>query len=188
MRLMIGHRSLVMPMVMPLVVGLSLIMGLLSGPSGCTSDPTQGYAAMSVFPTNFSTVFVPIFENETYFRNMEYDLTDALVKEIEARTPYRMASESRADTMLSGKIVKVELDQLSKSQQTGLSEESVLQVTIDFEWKDLRTGRAMIVRRNFAGFGLFVPSQPTGEPIELGRFSAVQQLARDIVNELQADW
>jgi hypothetical protein len=35
---------------------------------------------------------------------------------------------------------------------------------------------------------LFVPSNPTGEPIALGEFAAVQQLARDVVAELQAQW
>jgi len=156
--------------------------------TGCASDPTEGYAAMSIFPEGIATVSVPIFENKTFVRDVEFDLTDALVKEITARTPYRVTSESRADTMLSGTIVRVELSQVSKSPATGLTEEMIVSVVVDFEWRDLRVGRPMILRKNFAGHGLFVPSQPTGERIELGRFSAVQHLARDIVNELQAPW
>lgn len=156
--------------------------------SGCTSDPTHGYSALSVFPDGITSVSVPIFKNETFVRGVEFDLTDALIKEIESRSPYKVMAEARADTVLIGEIRNIELDQLSKSPLTGLSEEVIVSVTIDFEWKDLRTGRPIIVRKNFTGYGLFVPSQPTGESIQLGRFAAVQHLARDLVNELQAQW
>jgi len=173
------------------IAAAALIAGAISAPAlvgGCATDPTEGYAAMSIFPEGVATVAVPIFENKTFVREVEFDLTDALVKEIEARTPYRVTTESRADTMLSGTIVRVDLRQVSKSPATGLTEEMIVSVVVDFEWRDLRVGRPMILRKSFAGHGLFVPSQPTGERIELGRFSAVQHLARDIVNELQAPW
>ncbi len=165
-----------------------LVGVVLLAVAGCTSDPYSGYSAMSVFPEGISSVSVPIFKNETYVRDVEFDLTDALIKEIEARSPYKVMTEARADTVLIGEIRNIELDQLSKSPLTGLSEEVIVSLTIDFEWKDLRTGRPIIVRKNFTGYGLFVPSRPTGESIQLGRFAAVQHLARDLVNELQAQW
>lgn len=163
-----------------------LVIGL--APAGCSSDPTTGYSAQSIYPQNVSSIAVPIFENRTYVRDVEFELTDALVKEIEARTPYKVTSSSRADTMLTGQIRKVELDQLSKSPHTGLTEEAILSVTIDFEWKDLRNGRTLVERRQYTGHALFVPSRPSSEPIELGQFAVVQQLARDMVGELQAEW
>ena len=165
-----------------------LIYLALLAVSGCTSDPTRGYSARSVFPEGITSVSVPIFRNDTFVRDVEFALTDALIKEIESRSPYKVMAQARADTVLIGEIRKIELDQLSKSPLTGLSEEVIVSVTIDFEWKDLRTGRPIIVRKNFTGYGLFVPSQPTGESIELGRFAAIQHLARDLVNELQAPW
>lgn len=155
---------------------------------GCASDPTQGYSAMGIYPDDVSTVAVPIFENDTFTREVEFDLTEALIKEIEARTPYKVVDRSRADTVLIGRVKEVELDQLSKSKLTGLSEEVILRVTIDFEWRHQQTGRLLVERREFEGQGLFVPSRPTGEPIELGTFATVQQLARDIVDEMQAAW
>ncbi len=156
--------------------------------AGCATDPTQGYTSMSVFRDDVQTVAIPIFENDTYFRDVEFDLTDALIKEIEARTPYKVVNRTRADTILIGRVRKVELDQLSKSRLTGLSEEVILSVTIDFKWQHQLTGKLLVERQQFQGQSLFVPSQPSGEPIELGRFAAVQQLARDIVNEMQAPW
>lgn len=168
-----------------LLVTVSAMMLWLTG---CASDPTEGYVLGDTFREDVATVAVPIFENRTFHREVEFDLTDALVKEIERRTPYKVTSAVRADTILNGTIRRVEIDHLSRSPLTGLTEESVLSVTIDFEWTDLRTNRMLLKREQYAGHGLFVPSRPTGEPIELGRFAVVQKLAADIVNEMQADW
>jgi hypothetical protein len=156
--------------------------------AGCSSDPTKGYSTASIFPAGISTVAVPIFTSTSYTRNVEFQLTDALVKEIEARTPYKVVPADRADTVLLGQIKQVELDQLSKSRLTGLSEEVIVSVTIDFQWKDQRNGKPLLARKGFTGNALFTPSRPSFEPIELGQFSVVQQLARDIVGEMQAEW
>lgn len=155
---------------------------------GCASDPTEGYAAVSPFPRGISTVSVQIFENNTFDREIEFELADALIKQIEARTPYKVTSPTRADTILTGRVRSVQRDQLSKSRLTGLSEEVVLSVTIDFQWRDLRTDDRLAERWSFSGHGLFVPSRPTSEPLELGQFAVVQQLARDIVAEMRSDW
>jgi hypothetical protein len=155
---------------------------------GCATDPTQGYSTDSTFPTDVRTVAVPLLANETYSREIHYELTDALVKEIQARTPYRVVSSANADTILLGRVREVELDQLSKSRSTGLSEEAILSVTIDFQWKDLRTDQLLVERREFSSHALFVPSRPTGEPLELGQFAVVQQLAQDVVAEMRSRW
>ena len=166
------------------VIALALALPV----AGCASDPTQGYSAVSTFPESISTVAVEIFDNRTFDRDLQFELADALIKEIEARTPYKVTSTARADTILTGRIRGVERDQLSKSRLTGLSEEVTVSVTIDFQWRDVRTGEPLLERESFAAHGLFVPSRPSGEPIELGEFAVVQRLARDIVSEMQADW
>ena len=155
---------------------------------GCSADPHQGWSTMTTHRTDVSSIAVPIFVNETFHRSLEFELTDALVKEIQSRTPYRIAPTNRADTVLIGTIRKVELDRLSKSRQTRLAEEMILSVTIDFRWEDRRTGKSLVIREDFTGNALFVPSRPTAEPIEIGQFAVVQQLARDVVEELEAAW
>ena len=155
---------------------------------GCASDPTQGYSFASPFPQGITTIAVEVFENKTFDRGIEFELTDAVIKEIEARTPYKVTSESRADTILTGRIQRVERTQLSKSELTGLSEEVTVSVTIDLHWRDLRTGKPLLALEAYTGHGLFVPSTPTGEPAEIGEFAVVQALAHDIVGEMRADW
>ena len=131
---------------------------------------------------------MPIFENSTFHRNIEFELTDAVIKAIESRTPYRVTSRDRADTVLEGRVTRVDFDQLSKSPTTGLAEEMILNVTLDFEWRDTDVQEMLVARKSFSGSGLFTPSQPNSERMELGRFAAVQQLANDIVDEMQAAW
>lgn len=169
------------------IVGAAIVIGL-SMTGGCANDPTQGYSSESIFRADVATVSVPIFENTTFHRQVELDLTESIVKEIERRTPYKVTNQRRADTILTGTIRRVELDQLTRSRQTGLAEEMVLSVTVDFEWRDLRTNRLLVRRESFTSHGLFVPSGPTGEPIELGQLATVQKMARDIVDEMQSEW
>jgi hypothetical protein len=162
-----------------------VLMGVILFAAGCVSGP---YEAASLHRTDLRTVAVPILDNDTFVRGVEFELTDALIKEIEARTPYKVTDETRADSILIGRIRAVELDQLSKSRATGLGEEVLVGVTIDFQWRDIRTESLLVERKSFSGHGLFVPSAPSGERIELGQMAVVQKLARDVVDEMRSSW
>jgi hypothetical protein len=142
----------------------------------------------SRFPRQYRTVAVNVFRNQTYERKVNGELTEALVKEIEATTPYKVTAEGSADTVLRGTVRKVALRELSKSRSTGLSEEVLYEVTLDWEWVDQRTGKPITARTNFVGSALFVPSRPSSEPNEIGRYAAIQALATDIVANLQDSW
>jgi len=165
-----------------------LLMAILGIMHGCATDPTEGYSTETNYPTTVGSLAIPIFDNPTFYRGLEFDLTDALIKEIQTHTPYKITTQSKADSVLSGQIRHVELRQLSKSPLTGLTEEAIVRVTIDFQWRDLRTNKILMERSSFTGHGLFVPSAPTGEPIEIGQLSAIQLLVREVVGEMQAEW
>lgn len=154
----------------------------------CSAEPNEGWSTRSAHPENYRTVSVPIFENRTFERDISRLLTDAVIKEIQQNTPYRVSTASKADTVLRGTIRQVTLRELSKSVATGLSEEMVMQLTVDYEWIDMRTGKAIVARQGFGGSGVFVASRPQAEPIDLGGYNAVQQVASDIVGSMQVDW
>jgi hypothetical protein len=142
----------------------------------------------SRFPRQYRTVAVNIFANQTYERKVNGELTEAVIKEIEASTPYKVTGEGRADTVLRGTVQRVTLRELSKSPSTGLSEEVLYEVTIDWEWVDQRTGKPITARNGFTASALFVPSRPSAEPNEIGRYAAVQTMAMNIVANLQDTW
>ena len=65
-----------------------------------------GYTTRPNYDPNIHTVRVPIFKNITLIRGLEFDLTRAVIREIEAKTPFKVVdSRAGADTELIGKIV-----------------------------------------------------------------------------------
>ena len=158
--------------------------------AGCASGPDApgAYAVRNRYPKEYRTIAVNVFRNDTYDRPLNGQLTEALIKEIQAVTPYRIASESRADTVLRGTVRRREVRELSKSRSTGLTEEALYEVTIDGEWIDQRTGKPIVARNGFTASAVFVPSRPSAEPTEIGRFAVVQNLATDVVANMQANW
>jgi hypothetical protein len=158
------------------------------GLASCASDPTVGYSSASLYAKEYHSVAVPIFQNETMTRSIEFMLTDAVIKEIQSRTPYAVLGEKYADTILTGTITKVDLKFLSQSKLTGLDNEMLVEATIDFEWTNLRDDSRIAGRNNFMSSALFIPAQPSSEPMEIGHFAVVQQLASDIVDQMQASW
>ena len=147
-----------------------------------------GYTQKERFPEQYQTVAVPIFENRTFTRHFETDLTEALVKQIEDRTPYKVVPPSAAQTMLQGTIVSVDRRQLARHREGGVPEEIEVSVRVDFEWKDLQSGEQLVSRRGFESIGRHVPTRPVGEPYAVAQHTAVQRLAEDIVSTLSKSW
>jgi len=158
------------------------------GLASCSSDPGQGYSFNSSFSEQIRTVHVPVFANPTFHRGLEVELTDAIIKEIQTSTPWKVADSSVAETTLSGTITDAQLRKLSTNRDSGLSQELAVVITVDFDWRDVRTGKPIASRRAFSASETFVPTKPIGERLEVGEHAAVQQLARDIVSELRSNW
>ena len=139
-------------------------------------------------PEQYKTIAIPMFTNTTYFRGLERELARALVTEVESSTPYKVTGAGAADTLLRGKIADARLIPVSQSPITGLAEEMLFEVDIDFEWIDLATGESVVSRTDFKATALFMPSRPAMETIDLARFGVVQQMATDLVDVLRDDW
>ncbi len=161
---------------------------LLSAPLGCASNPREGYAAANLYPAQFRSVSATIFRNRSYIRGIEKHLMEALTKELESTTPYSLASEVSADTVLQGTITDARLLELSKDPTTGLANEMMFEVTANFEWIDMRTGKKIVAQNGIKASALFVPSAPAREPIELAQFAVAEDMARDIVAAMQTEW
>jgi len=156
--------------------------------TSCEIDPTVGYSSSSLYPKQYQSIAIPIFQNSTMTRDVEFMLTDAIIKEIQVRSPYRVVDKHVAETLLTGTITSMKLSTLSRSRTTGLDNEVLFKVVIDFEWYDQVNGNRIVGRKNFASSAVFIPSRPSSEPLEIGQFAVVQQLASDIVDQMQASW
>lgn len=170
------------------VVGAACAGVLLGGFAGCAADPRRGYSTASSFPADISTVNVPMFKNSTFIHGLEIELTTAVLTELRRQSPYAVTSSEAAQTTLSGTIVRSEMRKLSVGRDTGLAEDLALVLTVDFTWKDNRSGKVIVERRNFVGADSFTPARGVGESLEIGQQGAVTRLARDMVNEMRSAW
>ncbi len=158
---------------------------------GCTNpDPTQGFTMSSQYRRDVRTIAVPIFRRGTdeYRRDIEFRLTRAVVKHIEADTHYKVVKKPRADTLLSGTIRKVEEDVLSFNPHTGRAMEIQMRLIVDFTWKDLRTGEVLLDKKNFHVASDYIPARPLSEDFFLGSEDAFNKMARRIVEQLRQKW
>ena len=60
----------------------------------------------SLYPAEIHTVYVPMFESVSFRRNLAERLTEAVMKEIESKTPLKVVSDPNADSILTGRIVE----------------------------------------------------------------------------------
>jgi hypothetical protein len=158
------------------------------GAPGCSSDPTRGYSFRPAYDQSVRTIEVPIFENPTFYHGVEVQLTDAIIKELQRQTPYAVVASGSAQSTLSGTVTDVRLRPMTTNRRTGLVEDIAVSMTIDFTWRDNRSGQPLVQRSSFTASEDFVPSRPTNERLELGEHAVVQELARAVVNEMRSKW
>lgn len=162
---------------------LGLLLGVIGAALvGC------GYSHTPLFPDDVQTVSVEILENKTFYRGVEFDLTEAIAKQIDLHTPYKVVSSGRAQTLLKGTILSVQQHQLSRRRRGGVPQELEMRIVINFQWKNLRTGRVLRDRQGFTRVGRYIPTTPIAEPLETAQHDAVQKLAQGVVSVMRANW
>lgn len=98
-----------------------------------------GYTTKPQYPSNIHTVYVPIFKNLTLWRGLEFDLTRAVIREIESKTPYKVVSNPDcADTELKGTIVSLNKNVINRNQLNEIREAETT-LAVEITWKDLHT-------------------------------------------------
>lgn len=156
--------------------------------AGCSSDPHKGYSFASTYPAGVHTVSIPVFDNYSKTPGIEAMVTEAVIKEVQRSTGLKVVSADTADSRLTGVVTGVDLRRLTLDRTTGYVQELAVTITVDFDWKDNRSGKVIVGRRGFAASDTFVPAKPSGERIETGQAGAAQRLAKDLVHELRGAW
>jgi len=187
-RMFTGHRTTIAPelalKISRLGLGLLILTCILTG---C------GYTVGTDFRQDIKTVAIPIFENETNRRGIEFQLTEAVQKEVTKRSQFRLAKGLEADTRLTGKIVGFRKDVLGETAQDD-PRELQISLMVKVRWEDLRTGTLLAEQE--------LPLSPDAIPMsvqaefapELGQSlatamdDALHSMARKIVNLMETPW
>ncbi len=169
------------------VLLLSLGSLLLSGLTGC------GYTFGPNSRPDVRTIHVAVFKTDTFRRNIDHLLTEAVQKEIKIRSGYRLADAQTADTILTGKIVDVRKTPLSETQFDD-PRETELQIAAEISWVDRRNGR-VLQQQTFAldpqlsqhtSQVSFAPE--VGQSLATAQQEAVSRLAAQIVDLTEIPW
>ncbi len=146
-----------------------------------------GYSNKSLYPEELGSVYVKMFDNRSFRRGVEYELSDALAKRIEAHTPYKVvSSEERADSVISGQVNAVGIRVLSAEHKTGRALEREVWLEATVKWKDLKTGQMLVDSEKVISSASYSKWQNQG--FEYASSLAANNLAKEIVQAMESGW
>jgi hypothetical protein len=168
----------------------AIVATLLTLTLGCA-----GYQLgnQGLFPADIQTVYVPMFESDSLRRHLGERLTEAVCKEIERRTPYKLVNNEAADSVLTGRIVG-ETKQVVTPTLTGDPRELQISMRVHVTWIDRR---GALLRDESC-----VPLPPevtdvqatanlvpeVGQSVATAQQQAIDRIAQQIVNLMEAPW
>ena len=104
----------------------------------------------SALPAEWKTLAVPALKNNTTRYRIEQRLTEALVRELLARTKYRIvADEASADAVLRGEVDHVESNAVLFDAATGRATAMVVTVQTKVRLVDRASGKTYYQNDNF---------------------------------------
>jgi hypothetical protein len=145
-----------------------------------------GYTTGSLVPAGYRTIAVPVFDNPTRRHDLEWEVTQAVVEEIQSRTGLRVVDPSDSpDLLLRGSLVEVDEDVLSHRERQRIRESAYF-LTAEVEVVEASTGRTVVKKDRVTERESFVPA--VGEDVRTARGEANRALAERIVRRLEAAW
>lgn len=152
--------------------------------SGITSCGYHLAGRGSELPAEWKTLAVPALENKTTRYRFEQRLTEALVRELLARTKYRVvAEESAADAVLRGEVSRVESNAVLFDAATGRATALVVTVQLKVRLTDRVSGKVHYQNDNFVFREQYEVSTDVGSFFEEQQ-PALDRLARDFAARL----
>lgn len=137
-----------------------------------------------LFPEGRNRIFVGYFDNQTFYRDVQFLLTEQLVSEINSRPGLWLTTRDDAEILLTGKVVRVQQAVLSEDP-TQIPTSSATSITVQIEIRDALSGK-VIRRATVNQRGEFVPA--LGEDLGSAQRQAYAFLARDIVRHLETEF
>jgi hypothetical protein len=167
-------------------VFVGLLLALFSGCAGYQVGHD------SLYPTDIRTVYVPMFESNSFRRNLGERLTEAVIKEIEAKARFKVVSSPEADSVLTGRLLS-ETKRVINESGTDEARQSELNMQVEVVWMDRRGD---LIAQNTVPLppemvdvvdtAFVVPE--VGHSIAVSQQAAIQQLAEQIVGLMEVPW
>ena len=158
--------------------------------SGCAA---YRFGAASLYPPDIQTVYVPVFESNSFRRNLSELLTEAVCKEIEKTTPYKVVGTPDADSVLTAKLTS-DTKRVVIEDKFDQPREVEVNMAIEVRWVNRRgdlvnQGVTKPLPQDLAT--LSAPGNLVaeyGQSVSTAQLQAIQRLAVRIVSMMETPW
>jgi len=147
----------------------------------------------SLYRPEIRTIYVPVFESESFRPNLGERLTEAVVKEIELKTPYKVVHTPSADSVLRGRIV-VENKRVLAENSFDEPRSIATDMEVEVNWYD-RQGGLILRNASFAyspvAFSVSQSSNlipESGQSVATAHQQSIAALAKQIVEQMEIPW
>jgi hypothetical protein len=147
----------------------------------------------SLYAPDVATVYVPMIDSDSYRRDLGERLTEAVVKEIELKTPYKVVSTPDADSILSARLIT---DTRKRITQNAFGDPRISQTEIRAEVNWINRRRQPLVAAQmipvpaellaFSQSSNLIPE--AGQSVATSQQQAIERLAQQIVASMEAPW
>lgn len=150
------------------------------------------FGSQTLYPCEIRTIYVPMFETIGFRRGLGERLTEAVVREIELKTPYKVVSSPTADSTLTGRIVQ---DTKGVMLVAPTSEGRTVQIAfrVEVTWTDRRGNQLQNSAMPLPASIATIDQTNTmimegGQSMATSQQAAIDQLAEQIVSLMEAPW
>jgi hypothetical protein len=171
-------------------ISLAIVLPVVLALSGCV-----GYQIgnQSLYPAHIRTVYVPTFDTSSFRRDFGERLTEAVIKEIELKTPYKVVNTPDADSALTAYIVNEGKQVVAKDRYNDPRQVAV-NMAIQVNWIDRRgqmigPGGAVSLPPDAAMVtGSADMTAEVGQSVATTQQQAIHRTAEQIVAMMEAPW
>jgi len=147
----------------------------------------------SLYAPDIATVYVPMIESDSYRRDLGERLTEAVIKEVELKTPYKVVSTPDADSILSVRLLGDRRSLLAENSfdDPRLSESAIY---TEVSWLNRRRlpmapPQALAMPPELVGMEATANMVPeVGQSVATSQQQAIERLAQQIVGTMEAPW
>lgn len=167
---------------------LAAAVALASG--GCAA---YRFGSASLYPPDIQTVYVPMFQSNSFRRNLSELLTEEVCKQIELTTPYKVVGSPDADSVLNCKLIN-DTKRVLIEDAEDQPRETEINMAVEVQWVNrrgdlLQNATATPQPQDLAVLnapGTLVPEY--GQSVSTAQLQSIQRLARQIVSMMEMPW
>ena len=161
-----------------------VVVALVLAANGCGYH-TVGHSV--ALPPNIHTIVIPVFASQSRTFRIEQLLTDAVVREFNTRTQFRVVSKANedADAVLKGTVLSASTTPLAYDSQTGRAASALVTVSMQVTLTD-RQGKVVFQNPAYLFHDQYEISRDLNGFFE-EESPAVDRLSRDFAHTLVAN-